>query len=175
MIALDSRTRSRLMWVAAMLTPIASVQLLRVLSVTTAQQATAAPAAAPEPSQPPPAPPTLTARQRDAVRWLATQGTQPLARSPMDRPDPPPVETHVAEVKAEPEPMSDDTPRKLRVTGLIGDGKNALAAIDHKLRRVGDTVAPNWTVVRIDSRGRQVVIRHSDGRELTLEPARSGQ
>ena len=171
MIALDTRTRSKLAWVAAMLTPIVAVQLVRLVTASMPQQATAAPVQEAEPAPAAPPLPPLTNRQREAIRWLGSQSVQTANRSPMDRMEPQKIEIPPPEPKPiEQAAPADNSPPDLRLTGLIGDGKNALASIDHKLRRLGDTVAPGWKVVKIDSRNRQVVVRHTDGRELTLEP-----
>lgn len=175
MISIDSRTRGKLVWIATMCAPILAVQGVRSLLDSGPAHAAAATAAdLPLPAIPVQA---MSDRQRDALRWLMDRGAKPPTRSPMDRPDPAVLATQDpgAAPVALPAPPTDDRPRNVRVSSIIGDGQSALAAINNRVRRVGEQLAPDWTIVRIDSRARAVVLRHADGREVRFEPETPAQ
>lgn len=180
MISLDSRSHARLLWVGALLAPAIAVQAVRLVSNA---ELTSAQAAAPQPAQhaapvAPPAP-TLSPKQTKALAWV-NDGVPKLAvRSPMQLP--PRVEPKVDPDKPAHDPdkpataplapqVVDDRPTNLKLTGMIGSNGKALAAISGKLRQVGDQVAPGWTIERIDSHNRVVVLKHTDGRRFEISP-----
>lgn len=175
MRSLDSRAKASLTWLGVMLVPVFVVQSIRMLSGgdTSSAKASITPDTAPviAPAKP------MTPAQREAVLWVRENGFKPISRSPMDRVLPPSAPAIAqAEPEVAPEPaVPDDTPRDLRVTGMIGDDSGALVAINHKLRRIGDEVAPGWTISAINSRNRLVTLAHADGRTLGLEPKPSSK
>lgn len=174
MPSLDSRTRSKLVWIAALLSPFAAVQGVR-LGVAGAGPADAAAATAP--GAPPPAPVPVPAAvrapseaQRRALDWIRARDPVADLRSPMDHPDPEPDRPGPAATPEAPAP-ADLTPRQLTLTGLIGGADKApVAAINHRLYRVGDAVSPGWSVAAIDARARSVTLAGPDGRTLRLTP-----
>ena len=115
------------------------------------------------------------------MAWLMDQGAKPPKRSPMDYPDA--AQAVAAQPDANPDQpaatptpeVPDDRPKDLHVTAIIGDGSRSLASINHKVRRIGEQIAPGWKIFSIDSKHRTVVLRHTDGRKLTISPDKAGE
>jgi len=187
MLSLDSRTKSKLVWLATLFTPVLVVQGVRVAvgnSNTAAQaQASANPQAAALPGALEPEKP-LTAAQLKAQVWLGVRGPIPAnLRCPMDRPDPLVAPTQVVD----PTPAAHDNPgpktpavnpalSNLTLTGMIAGRTEAqsLATINHHVYHVGDEVAPKWKIKRIDTRKRTVTIVGPGGQTTVLSPSLPG-
>jgi hypothetical protein len=182
MMSLDSRSHARLLWVGALLAPAIAVQAVRfVADAEIAPASAGVPAAAIPPIVLKPAEPPITARQKQALDWLSSRSNQLATRSPMFVPPSPEEEHSHAHAKSDPDhgppaaqaappTVVDDRPTHLKLSGMVGSDKEALAAISGKLRRVGDELAPGWVVERIDSRHRVVVLKHTDGRTFQISP-----
>ena len=183
MLNIDSKTKSKLVWLATLMAPVMAVQAARFVFGGSASPAPAA-AAAVQPSVPGPtaAEPekALTAEQLKAKNWLHSQSRTLHGRSPMDRADPTPVE--VAMPSAGPStldapppqtPVVEGQPTGLALTGMIAGGTEgqSLASINHRVYRVGDTVVGSWKVLRVDTRKRMVTLTGPEGREMSLTPA----
>lgn len=181
MLNLDSRSRSKLVWIATLLSPVVAVQGVRFITGASPSAASAAvSAAAPDmPALPAgDAAKALTPAQANALRWLQSRSGAAARRSPMDRPDQP------AEVETPPQPRpapaiipdapkpTDEAPRDLVLNGMIagGPGGFSLCTINHRIRRVGEEVWPAWRITRIDGRQRIVVLSGPDGRTAILTP-----
>ena len=183
MLNLNAKTRSQLVLAVTLVAPVLTVQAARLLVMPGASLGAAAAATVGSRSGLPPiaGQPTkpLTAEQLRATTWLMSR-TRPLrVRSPMDRPDPKPVDpAPQAEVPAPPPTIQAHetaAPSNLLLTGLIAGGarNDALASINHKVYRVGDSVATNWALTEIDARNRLVIITGPDGRQIRLTPTTS--
>jgi hypothetical protein len=203
MIALDQRTKSRLIFAGVLLMPLIAVQAARFLLGP--QAGPGAAAAAVSPTAPPPGVPqalvpapllSLTPRQNAVVEWLASAPAYAALRSPMDRPEaaPPPAPRPAPGAgnpytRAASQPAPTDTPEasrppsqpeppapeatasalsRLVLTGLLVNGRTRLAALNHRIYRVGDEVYPGWRVARIDSRTRAVTLVGPDGTAHTV-------
>ncbi len=178
MPALSSRTKARVLFFATMLAPIVIVQGARVLlggtPVSSASAANADPGLA---ITPPPAAP-LTDAQRRAITWIAGQPASLPLRSPMDRPDPPPIIVHLpitpAPEPAIPQPTQPPAPTFI-LSAIIGSSSSggseqALASINHRIYRVGDEITRGWRIADIDSRSRTVTVLGPDQQRITLTP-----
>ncbi|MBY0263254.1 MAG: hypothetical protein K2Q20_12980 [Phycisphaerales bacterium] len=187
MISMDSRTKGRLIFACVLLTPVIAVQGARFIF---GPQAAPASAAAAQVPSAPGVPPTLvpppirpfTPSQQRAADWLAARVSPESLRSPMDHAPPlaaaiadrplsapgPQVQTPVA-----PTPETADRPKpdlpKLTLTGLLVNGKTRVAALNHRIFRVGDTVVPGWRVARIDSKTRSVMLAGPDGKTAVFQ------
>jgi hypothetical protein len=175
--SLDSRTQTKLLWVGVLLSPVIAVQGVRLLlsdgiapavAETTASVDTTVPATVAKGPSP---------KQKLAMEWIEKSSPKVPKRSPFEvmgnahlGANTGPASGNNAQLQgaavepAEPPPPPDDRPHHLRVSGIIGDASGTLAAIDGKLRRMGDVVAPSWTVSVIDARHRLIVLKHDDGR-----------
>lgn len=182
MISLDARMRQRLVWACTLASPVIGVQAVRVMSESELSAARGAvPVQTSEPPTPEVAAPPLTPKQIAAMKWAVESAPKLVKRSPMERPEPPPVvevrEAHPKQPAGETvNTPIDDRPTHLRLTGMLTRGSSSLAAIDGALRQVGDEVAPGWRIRAIDTKARAVTLAHADRRThvLTL-PLRGGE
>jgi len=73
-------------------------------------------------------------------------------------------------VAAAPEQVKQEDPDPIiEISSVMGAGERTFATINGRVCRTGDTVAPGWTLIRIDAPARRVWIRRdTDGRELEL-------
>jgi hypothetical protein len=182
MLNLDSRSRSKLVWVATLLTPVIAVQGVRFItnSSTSAASAASNPGGAADMPVLPTVEATkaITPVQSHALKWLESRTGPASHRSPMDRPDQAasaPVEPDtrpITPITPDAPKPTDDAPRDLVLTGIIDGGADSLAlcTISHRIHRVGDEVWPSWRIARIDGRRRLVVISGPDGRTALLSP-----
>jgi hypothetical protein len=171
--------RSRALAVLAAITPFALVFALRELtSVERPAAAAAQPAPSPAPivAPPPPAPPTT--RQTRALEWVRAHQSFAALPDPMARPQPP-----APEPASEPTPTPPTTPTVVvtpapapdapampawTVSGLMGQGPEAVAIINDRIVRIGDDVGSGWMLVEVDARARTATLRHADGRRAEL-------
>jgi len=188
MIALDSRTKGRLIFAAVLLTPVIGVQGARF--ILGPQAAPAAGLAATTGSLPPGVPISLaspplkpfTPAQQRAADWLVVRVSPVALRSPMDHaPDAaPPAVVRAAPTDTNRVPTPETAPAKpdadpafrlpkLTLTGLLVNGKTRVVALNHRIFRVGDTVVAGWRVASIDSRTRSVVLAGPGGRTVVLQ------
>lgn len=192
MIALDSRTKGRLIFACVLLTPVIAVQGARFVFGSQAAPASAAAAPMPVPGAPgvpaalvPPPIRAFTPSQQRAADWLAARVSPESLRSPMDHAPPlsafnadrppttPITPTQLAETPVAATPEVADRPKpdlpKLTLTGLLVNGKTRVAALNHRIFRVGDTVVPGWRVARIDSKTRSVMLTGPDGKTAVFQ------
>lgn len=54
------------------------------------------------------------------------------------------------------------------LSAVMAAGEQAIAVIDGRIRRAGDSIAPGWTVAAIDRSAGTVTIRHASGAETIL-------
>jgi hypothetical protein len=168
---------AKLLLLGGCLLPVLVVQGARSLTNTpsaptaASADATIAPA---EAETEPAARPAPAAASR-ASMWLAERTPARSAPSPMDAPPAP--EPVGMTAPSEPEPIIEpsttvpDAP-SLRVTSIVGTVENAVAMINAKVRRVGESPAEGWTITRIDASEQRVVITGPAGQILTLTPPR---
>lgn len=187
MIALDSRSKAKLTWLAVLFAPAMAVQIVRVGvgSDLSAASANVTQPVAVDPTQMiAMAERPLSEKQKEAMRWLRAEAPKAPTRSPLQpaarvQPSPPPPapmpeqprppgDTRLPE--SSPPPTNESDWPSLTLTGMVGTAHTGLVVINHKLRRVGDVVAPGWTLRHIDSRRRTAYIVHPDGRILKLSP-----
>jgi hypothetical protein len=166
-MAVDSRSKVRLGWIAAAAAPVLAVQAVRLFADSGVSDA----AAAPTPAQLAPAvepvparSKTLTDEQRRAIDWLASvrSGASPV-RSPIDTPAP--------QIKApDPVPAVQEPPPlpSLRLGGVASRGKDVVASINNRLFARGDEPAQGWTIVEIDGPARAVTLERFDGQRFEL-------
>lgn len=167
-MALDTRSKVRLGWIAAALAPVVAVQAVRLLTASGPQSAVAAspspmPAAA-APTVHAASPATITEEQRRALAWLATIEARPgMLRSPMCVTEPPAAAapTTIAPVEELPLPT-------LRLGGVVSRGKDSVASINSRLFAVGDEPAEGWLIQSIDGAKRSVHLRRFDGKRIEL-------
>ena len=160
--------KRRLGWAAAVVAPLVCVQLVRMMDGGLAQAPAAVVPAPGAAVAPPIVARRLTPEQTAAVKFLQDDGRSEVLQSPMNHPP-----RTVAAPVAEPTPAQPtvDPVTTLSVTAIMGTDTQAFASIGHTLRRVGDEVAPGWRVAEINAKLRTVLLRHSDGRTLVLQPA----
>lgn len=195
MIALDSRTKNKLIFAGVLLMPVIAVQGARfVLGPDASPAATLAAVPTPVPNVPGipsslvPAPiKAFTPAQQRAADWLASRASPASLRSPMDHSEPaaaPPVATRAPEPPRPPQGDDAPTPNagegsepaaraaaapRLTLTGLLVNGKSRLASINHRIFRVGDTVLPGWRLAAIDSKARSVTLLGPDGQRAVYQ------
>ena len=169
-MALDSRSKVRLGWVAAAAAPIVAVQAARLLSGGDPGLASAAVppmVAAPVAIVEPVPQQVVTPEQQRALDWLTARRLEQAAvRSP--------IEVTVARVADAPRPsaVEEEVPLpKLRLGGIASRGKNVVASINNRLFAVGDEPAEGWTITEIDAEARAVALDGLDERKIVLTSA----
>jgi hypothetical protein len=180
MFNLDSRTKSKLAWMATLLAPVIAVQGVRgVFGISAAPAPAGAATVGPLPPAPASAAPAvekaLTPTQAKARTWLLSRTHTLQSRSPMDRPDPTNVEaTTSAAVKSDNKisaPVIIDVP-KVTLTAMISSNSDGqpLTVINEKMYRIGDAISPHWRVAGIDTRRRVVTLVGPENRTVELQP-----
>lgn len=134
-----------------------------------------APAAMTQPEvTPPPAPmPTAapTEAQMNASAFLDTWSAPESVRNPMHVP-PAPEPTPAPEQPAQPAaatPTAEPQP-KFAVGAIAGTPGRAIASINGRVQRVGDVIAPGWTIREIDVAKRRVRVEGPGGGVVELAP-----
>lgn len=187
MLNLDTRTKSKLAWVAMLLAPVVAVQGVRTMFGVSATPSSASAAgigsqplpvgaAAPEPER------ALTPAQAAARTWLLSRSRTLQPRSPMDRPDPPvvaPEPVAAAEPTPVPQPsrpMEVPLPT-MNLTAMIASSSDnqPMTMINHRAYRIGDSVTPLWKVFAIDTKRRVVTLQGPDDRRVELRPPTPSQ
>lgn len=180
-----TRAQSRQAWfIVALGAPLAAVAFAAFVSGKGPRSATATPVASDgsaaqaigegmpilAPVSSVPTPPTK--QQIAAFDWLRAHSPEPglELRSPLISPSDAPANEPAVET-IEPS-IPGQAPRldvpKLRITGIMtGNGVNYVS-LNHRLSRVGDEVAPGWTVKTIDAARQAVEIKHTGGTVLEL-------
>ncbi|MCC6321485.1 MAG: type II secretion system protein [Phycisphaerales bacterium] len=100
-----------------------------------------------------------------AVEYLRTHALPEVIASPMREPAPR-VETipDPDPEPAPPEPEEISDAPTLQITAIVQSRQGAVAAVGHRMLRIGDEVAPGWLITAIDASERVVRVRHADGR-----------
>ncbi|HVU63954.1 MAG TPA: hypothetical protein VHC70_08250 [Phycisphaerales bacterium] len=181
MLNLDSRSKSKLLWIGTLLTPAIAVQIVRFMigggpadaSAATTPAPLPITAAAPENARP------LSTAQAKAVGWLLSRKQTLGLRSPMDYPDalpepsaePPPQERPAPPVATASGPSR--APGSLTITALMSGGSpdDSIVSINHKLYHVGDEIVPHWKILGIDVPSRTVTISGPEGQSIELSLA----
>ncbi len=187
MLNLDTRTKSKLAWVAMLLAPVVAVQGVRTMFGVSATPSSASAAGiGPQPllaGAPVPEPErTLTPAQAAARTWLLSRSRTLQPRSPMDRPDPPmvaPEPVSAAEPTPAPKPaQAVETPLPtMNLTAMIASSSDnqPMTMINHKAYRIGDAITPLWKVAGIDTKKRVVTLQGPDNRRVELRPPTPSQ
>lgn len=181
MLNLDSRSKSKMLWIGTLLVPAIAVQVVRFMlgdsgpsaaSAATPDPAAVAPVVAATPEQAKP----LSPAQAKAVAWLRSRPQTLGLRSPMDfADDMPPAEPEeeptpalaISPTAATPIPTR--VPGALAITAIMSGGVDgAVVSINHKLYRIGDEIVPNWRILAIDARERTVTVQGPEGQSLLL-------
>ncbi|MDQ7013735.1 MAG: hypothetical protein Q9O74_07545 [Planctomycetota bacterium] len=158
---------ARLIPLAGIMAPVTAVLIARVML-------SAGPSAAPAAGldaydQLPPVAPVVTSpiteAQQTAIDYLASLPSGGDLRSPMAQPK----VREALELPPEQlvEQIEDPTTR-LVLNSIVGKGNRALASISNNIYCVGESPLPEWTITQIDTSGRVVVLRHSNGTEARL-------
>lgn len=164
MNGLDQRTVQKLKWIGLVVLPVLAMQLSRAFVAVGPSDAGAAPvssgALAIQRAIP------LTQRQHEARLWMAQQQGKKVMSSPMEP-------LTASSTPAPAATLDDSLPREaiaaeLRVTSIMGDQHQGVATINHKLVRVGDMVAPGWSVRAIYPLGPIVILQNAEGRQIEL-------
>lgn len=169
MNGLDQRTVQKLKWIGLAVLPVLAMQLSRAFVAVGPSDAGAAPvssgALAIQRAIP------LTQRQHEARLWMAQQQGKKVMSSPMA---PLPASSTPAPAATLDDSLPDDClpseaiAAELRVTSIMGDQHQGVATINHKLVRVGDKVAPGWSVRAIYPLGPIVILQNAEGRQIEL-------
>lgn len=172
--------KQRLFLLAVALAPLAAALLARtVVPVQGPSPALAAGVSDVAPIKIAPAANSLTPEQARLASIAAEMKTQPFGSSPFDPIVGPPL------VLDEPAPSNSNNfepaaaaapePPKCRLTSIMA-GRTPVATINGRARRVGELIAPEWSVGAIDALQGTVTILHSGGHTVTLHlrPQREG-
>ncbi len=183
MLNLDSRSKSKLVWVVTLLSPVLAVQGVRtVFGISASPTGASAAAVGPLPAAlgTPAADleKLLTPSQTKAKAWAMSRARTLHPRSPMDRPDPipsadPDRPPSVVEIRqATPIVRPDTAPPAMTLSAMVAGGKDGhpVVLINHKAYRIGDSVSLYWKIQRIDTRARVVVLSGPDDRTIELRP-----
>lgn len=162
--------RDHLVLLALAAAPAVVAQGLRLADLTSPRAASAA-STAPVAAAPQAPLGTPTPAQAKAAEWIATQDARSL-RDPFVPPALPELDAapSATQVVTAPEHATATPGRvpQFRLTGVIERGQKPLAAINGKVFRVGEEVAPGWTLISVHGGDRSVEIRHEDGRVVSV-------
>lgn len=173
-MSISYKGRDRLIWLGAVLAPVAAIQVARLFEVEPVRAASAASdiavsAPAPRPVLKP------TATQEKALAWIAKQDRtrvrDPFAPAPVAAAEP---TLHVQPMHvSEPEPEVREIAPAMELTGVMDGQRGPLASINRKIFRLGDEVVPGWTLEAVDAREKYVMVRSAQGNtlELRIKPA----
>ncbi len=107
----------------------------------------------------------ISQTQQAAINYLASLPSDGKPRSPMTRPR---VREIVERPLEQPVEQVEDPTKRLVLNSIVGKGNRALASISNKIYCVGESPLPEWTITQIDTSGRVVVLRHTNGTEVRL-------
>jgi hypothetical protein len=183
MFNLDSRSKSKLALVVTLLAPVLAVQGVRtVFGLSGAPAGASAATTDPSPSSLTPGPVEverpMTTLQLKARTWAMSRTRTLRPRSPMDRPDPPPIlepvrSTSIVETTPTTStPAVDTSLPAMMLSAMVAGGKDGhpVVLINHKAYRIGDAVSPLWKVIRIDTKHRVVTLSGPGDRTAELRP-----
>lgn len=181
MLALDSRTKSKLGLAATLLAPIIVVQVVRTFFGASAMPTSASAAAIPYAD---PAAPTstvadrpLTPAQVKALAWTRSRQINIPIRSPMlERETFPQIAPDHewneqardgSQTTADPQPEPSPS---FTITGMIAGENHAgsLTTINHRVYRIGDQIIKGWTITAIDTRRRVVLVVGPEGQSIEV-------
>lgn len=171
---LDPHTSARLLGAAALIAPLAAVQVTRIITEWGPSTAAAAPTQAPADAQyaEDPIQKPLTEAQKRALEFLESQRSNAPAAD--DTPSPmraiEPISRGPALAPAPVAPARPEHSPKLALTGIMAGEAHQLASINGKIVSVGDEAAPGWKVTAIDATVRTVTVTNDAGRSVTLTP-----
>jgi hypothetical protein len=168
-MSLSYKGRDRLIWLGAVLAPVAAVQVVRLFELEPVRAASAAgDVVLAAPSVRPVAKPTSA--QEKALAWIAKQDRtrirDPFAPAPVAAPEPTVFVQPLDTPESEPE-MREIAPA-MELTGVMDGQRGPLASINRKIYRLGDEVVAGWTLESVDAREKIVVLRSSLGNMLEL-------
>ena len=188
MLNLDSRSKTKLVWVVTLLTPVLAVQGVRtVFGVSATPSGASAAVIGPLPATlgTPAADleKLLTPVQTKAKAWAMSRTRTLQPRSPMDRADPIPSAdpdrppSVVVTSRASPTASPDTAPPAMTLSAMVAGGKDGhpVVLINHRACRIGDSVSPLWKIIRIDTRNRLVILEGPDDRTIELRPPTPSQ
>lgn len=166
----------RLRLVAAMLAPVALVQVGRTLLSGPDASAGPAPAGAAPVVATADSVAPATPAQTAALKHASALQIPDRLRSPLDHPLLAPVQeppattaTEPAEPQAAPAPAPAAPPPTTWTLGSVLSGSSgALASINGRVQRTGDELAPGWSITGIDPQNFVVTITGPQGQVLTL-------
>ncbi len=177
----------RLVTAGALVAPLVGVQIIRLFFGSSAGPSMSAAATMMPSSTEPPMQtaiaPAISAHDRSVAEWLNTLSRADKLESPMEFVPVLPVDARpTAAAPAEPAPVikqGEDTipaamrlPVNLTLGAILGSNETALAMIGGKVRRVGDTLFPGWTVTSISPREQTVTITGPNDATIELTPER---
>jgi hypothetical protein len=187
-MSLSPSVRRRLLPIAGLAAPVLALQVAQsLLAVGPSSAAGSSPRNYVPPSAVPvppaaKAPAPLTPDQSRALEWLRAAGKGAAVRSPMEAAAP---RTPEPVVERTPEPIVETPPTvavkeplpvpRVSLTTILNrpdDAGGAIAAINSKIYRVGDQVAPGWTLTAIDRDQWTVTLTCEDGRTITVGSTR---
>ncbi len=96
------------------------------------------------------------------------QARQWLDHLPSDQASPFEMVVHAAPTPERPPEVPPPAVDGFRLGGVFASSRDAVAAINGRLYRAGDQIAPGATLLSIDARARKATIRLADGRTLDL-------
>lgn len=98
-------------------------------------------------------------RERQIRTAMVEIAAKPLGASPIENPQPP-AEGEV--VVAEPVEKPSVPEPTIRLTGFFA-GREMMATLNGKVRRIGDEIEPGWKLVEINRAENSVVVEHKIG------------
>lgn len=122
--------------------------------------------------------PPISAAQVAAHGYAAKVRPQPMSVSPFHHPvvDRPAPSSAKPAADTSPQPARPRAKTEFKLTAIVG-GRQTIAVLNSKVRRVGDDAGQGWIVQSIDREAGVVTLRHAqDGtQQLSLKPAGAGQ
>lgn len=159
--------RSKLLPLAGIIVPVTAVMIARMMLSAGPRVAPAAGLDAYD--QLPPvvsvAASPISQTQQAAIDYLASLPSGDEPRSPMVKPR---VPERVERPREQPVEQIEDPAKRLVLNSIVGKGNRALASISNNIYCVGESPLPEWEITRIDTSGRIVVLRHTNGTEARL-------
>lgn len=141
--------------------PVAVVLALRMLAPIAGPQPASAAAATSDPAAVPPSAAVYSPGQVEAARHAAARVIEVGMPSPFILPEVPRPSAG-ATIPPVHQPVASPQPRaEFRLSAIIG-GRETVAVINGKVRRVGEEPAPGWKVESIDANGGKVTLRHGE-------------
>lgn len=172
MNTINAKGKERLLWTGALLAPLLAVQVARLFEFETVRSAAASgvvetPTVVVRPE------PTIGSAQRLALAWLEKQDysrvADPFVSSAKTQAEGNEIRIQpMAEVLPEPPVEVREPIPSMELTGVMDGRRGPLASINRKIWRLGDEVAPGWTLESVDARRKVVTVRSTLGNALEL-------